>query len=196
MMRYRIAPLLDLDTALREAKKRCPQILSERNSENPNVMAKRLTAYLLLADLCGGTLPQMRWDANGKPFFADGLLFCSLSHTDTGAAAVIADCPIGIDLQKKVSYTDRLAERVCASAELAFLRQADSWEECDLRFARIWSGKEAVVKIDGTGLAKTGLKHIVTVPDLGSAEVQTTRYRLEYPKSGIPDTVCCIAVQE
>ena len=98
MMRYRVTPLLDYEDALLQAKSVCPQILIERYSSHEQVMQRRLTAYLALAELCGGSLPKMVWDENGKPYFEGSSLFCSISHTDTGAAAVIAAAAAGCAL--------------------------------------------------------------------------------------------------
>lgn len=193
MICFEIAPLYDWNEAIKRAKTAAPQILAERRSENPKVMRQRLTAYLLLAKLCGGSLPQMTWSENGKPILCSDDRFCSLSHTDTGAAAVIADVPVGVDLQTVRNCSNRLAERVCCDTELALLRNVTSPDERDLLFTRIWSAKEAAVKVDGVGLAAVGLKNIAVSADLGSVELPQGRYALYMPQTNLTDTVCCIA---
>ena len=138
MMRYRVIPLLDYEDALLQAKSVCPQILIERYSSHEQVMQRRLTAYLALAELCGGSLPKMVWDENSKPYFEGSSLFCSISHTDTGAAAVIADFPVGIDLQILTDRGNRLAERVCGDTEHFAMRQESAFSNSSLN---IWKFK-------------------------------------------------------
>ena len=190
MMRYTIRPLLTYEDALAQAKLRCEQILTERSSGNPDVMQRRLTAYLALADLCGSRLPKMVWSKTGKPYFADAPLFCSISHTDTGVAAVVADVPVGIDLQVLTDRFDRIAERVCSDTEkAALLRETDPMQKKTL-FARIWSGKEAAVKVSGVGLGKVGIKNITVDAALQTASIGDTRYILTYlPSERIPCVV-------
>ena len=193
MMRYRVIPLLDYENALLQAKSVCPQILIERYSSHEQVMQRRLTAYLALAELCGGSLPKMVWDENGKPYFEGSSLFCSISHTDTGAAAVIADFPVGIDLQILTDRGDRLAERVCGDIEHVAMRQESDPALRNALFTRIWSGKEAAVKVCGKGLGMIGLKSIEVDLTAQTASIGDTVYTLCYPKTELADTVCCIA---
>lgn len=193
MIRYLIAPLLSYEQAVQEAEQCCPQILAERYSPNPKVMAERLTAYLLLAKLMGGSLPQLYWDAHGKPHFAEGLVQFSLSHTKTGAAAVIADHPVGIDLQAAVPVKSRLSERVCSVSEQLYLMQDDDALERQLRFARLWTAKEAVAKSIGCGLGRLSPRDILVDWESSTASVGEQRFGLYYPELSLPQTVCCIA---
>ncbi len=183
---------------IEQAKHRCPQIINERYVKSEKVMVHRLNAYLLLASLAGGTLPKLGWTESGKPFFAEGGGFCSLSHTDTGAAAAVCSRPVGIDLQTVMPLQKRLLERVCVPEEVQYCLNTDYPEEQNLRFTRVWTAKEAVAKADGRGIGEIGLIHIACDCVHGTAKVlgRDQTYRLDYPESRLARTVLCIAVQE
>lgn len=193
MMRFSVSPLLSLAEAVQQAKQLCPQILAERGSTNPKVMAERLTAYLLLAGLMGGSLPKVYWDAHGKPHFAEASVQFNLSHTKTGVAAVIADHPVGIDLQLIVPIRNRLSERVCDASEQFYWMQGKNASEQELRFVRLWAAKEAVAKNIGCGLGKLSPRDIFVDWEHRTATVGERSFRLYCPKIGLPQTVCCIA---
>ncbi len=193
MIRFAVGSILPAEQAFEAAKLQCPQILQERMSGNPSVMQQRLSAYLLLAELYTTPLPQICWDLNGKPVFVDCPLYFSISHTGTGAAAVIADIPVGIDLQKTIAVSNALLERVCIDSEWIFCNGGIDRADQNDRFTHIWTAKEAMAKADGLGLARLGLKRIlVDVPNqIGQANGRS--YDLDFPSVDLPNTVCCIA---
>ncbi len=186
-----------LETLIKQAERCCPQILTEHGAKNEKVMVHRLNAYLLLASLAGGTLPKLGWTESGKPFFSEGGGFCSLSHTDSGAAAAVCSCPVGIDLQTVVPLQKKLLERVCTPVEVQYCLGADSPQEQNLRFTRVWTAKEAVAKADGRGIGEIGLRNIVCDCAQGTSILpKGCTYRLLYPESRLESTVLCIAVQD
>ncbi len=77
-------------------------------------------------------------------------LFFNLSHCTEAVAAVVAEQPVGIDIEMRGRYTPSLAEYVCSPAELQALEAVP--EERDLRFTTLWTKKEAALKLLGTGL--------------------------------------------
>lgn len=192
MIKFLTGPLHPLAQARADAEKACPQILSERHSLNDAVMEARLSAYLLLADLTGGTLPAMGWSDKGAPYFLHGG-YCSLSHTDTGAGAVIADVPVGMDVQTRFILTKARLQRVCVDAERFYCMQAADGTEQSLRLTRVWAAKEAVSKVLGTGIGKLSFAKIRTDCITGTAQAENRQFALLFPESGLPDTVCCVA---
>ncbi len=193
MLRYHIEALVPYEDVIASATKLCPQILSQRHSDNKDVMAKRLNAYLLLAFLCGGSLPEMAWSEKGKPCFVGDDRCCSLSHTDTGTAAVISDRAVGIDLQTVIPYTEARCQRVCGDAERLFCEWAESSAERELRFTRIWTAKEAIVKALGTGIGAVSFRDIRVDIEHGVGRYQREVFSLCFPEEKLAGTVCCIA---
>lgn len=90
------------------------------------------------------------WSENeyGKPYVPCGPHF-SLSHCRNGIAVVTDARPVGIDIETIRPYKPALAEYVMNEAELAEIAAADSSEEA---FTRLWTQKEAVLKLQGTGI--------------------------------------------
>ncbi len=196
MLRYHITSLVPYDKIIQAAEKQCPQIIRERCSPNRDVMEKRLNAYLLLGILCGGSLPEMRWSERGKPLFADDKRYCSLSHTDAGVAAVIADREVGIDLQTLIPFTMMRCQRVCRDAERVYCEWADSPDEKNLRFTRIWSAKEAIVKALGTGIGVLSFRDIKVDIMHGVGKAEGVLFTLQFPEDCPAGTVCCIAIRQ
>ncbi len=96
----------------------------------------------------------------GKPYlkkFPD--IYFSLSHSGEYALCAICDREIGADVQQteKIQGKDRkeqIAARQFACTEREWISEADTQEERDWRFYRIWTGKEAYIKLTGQGLSQ------------------------------------------
>ena len=87
-------------------------------------------------------------DDKGKPVCKNFKIELSLTHSGDYAACAISDVPIGIDIQKIVPYNPRVAGKVCSKAELeAIEKSGDRAAE----FIKLWTKKEAVLKMQGTG---------------------------------------------
>lgn len=90
-----------------------------------------------------------------KPALADppAALEFNLTHSGQMAAVAVADCPVGIDVERVRAMPDLLAvaSRFFAPAEAAEVQAAPEPERTSM-FFRIWTRKEAFVKCVGDGL--------------------------------------------
>lgn len=90
----------------------------------------------------------------GKPFFVDVPdLHFSLSHTGGEVAVAFSRSPVGFDMETSGRRTDFLAvaKRFFTVEEVRLLESAgDSAATC---FLELWTAKEAVLKLDGTGIS-------------------------------------------
>ncbi|MFZ0614274.1 MAG: 4'-phosphopantetheinyl transferase superfamily protein [Desulfobacterales bacterium] len=112
-------------------------------------------------------------DRQGRPLPANGV-YWSLTHKPAYVGALAARSRIGIDIEHIVQRkTEALFDKVAGPNEWALLG-VRSWEG----FHRYWTAKEAVLKVDGSGL--TGLSHcrVVAIPDANSVIVQIKRRRM------------------
>ncbi len=98
----------------------------------------------------GKPLEQICISEKGKPYFADGLVHFSISHTKLHAFCVISSRPIGIDAEEADRQIDlRLAEKILSKEEKAQFDRAQDKQRALLTF---WVLKEALAKCEGTGL--------------------------------------------
>jgi 4'-phosphopantetheinyl transferase len=96
---------------------------------------------------------EFRYGTHGKPSLDRRQLHFNAS--DSGDLAVVALAPgeIGVDLEvrRRLSDRDRLARRICTSAELRRLYSLPD-DQIDEALLRLWTFKEAALKATGTGL--------------------------------------------
>lgn len=146
-----------------------------------------LKSYEMLLDLLretGYEPDESAWQYNefGKPSLPSGPEF-SLSHCRVGVVVAIDECPIGIDIETIRPYNDSLARRVMNEQEMRIIDEAavpldeasldgaadKSLDERAVMFTRLWTQKEAVLKLRGTGIVDD-LRDVLT----GAPERLTT----------------------
>lgn len=109
---------------------------------------------------------EFRYGLHGKPYFApngmgeSGNLFFSLSHSGDYVLCAISDAEIGADIQRipeaaeeKLKREENIAQRFFSKTEKEWYGQCGE-EERRIRFYRVWSAKEAYMKLTGNGLAQ------------------------------------------
>lgn len=93
--------------------------------------------------------PEIAVDALAKPYLRGAELHFNLSHSGRYAACVIADRPVGVDIQMVREYSESLAERCFTPEERKTLSAA---EEPDRAFTALWTLKESYLKWKGDGI--------------------------------------------
>lgn len=76
-------------------------------------------------------------------------IYFNLSHTDFAITCLLSDKPCGVDVESRGRYKESLA-RYCMNDEE--MEKILGSEEPDLEFTRLWTQKEALVKMRGTGI--------------------------------------------
>lgn len=92
----------------------------------------------------------------GKPYllnFPD--VHFNISHSGEYVACAVSDRPIGVDIQKIGEYNSDVAKRVCNEEEFA---QIENSSDKASKFAKLWTQKEAVLKMYGIGIAGGNIK--------------------------------------
>ena len=92
----------------------------------------------------------------GQPRIEGGPCF-SISHCQHGIAVAIGEKPIGIDIEHIRTAKPELVERTMNEKE-----QAEIWAATspDIAFTCLWTKKEAVLKMQGTGITSIdGIKN-------------------------------------
>ena len=119
-------------------------------------------AYLLLqqgvAEVFGIDCPagEFAYGPYGKPFFENlsGVHF-NISHCEKCVCCVVADEPVGIDVEA-VCLHPELTEQVCSAAELEAIRLSGNPAE---EFTKVWTRKEAYLKLRGEGI-RTNMREV------------------------------------
>ncbi len=155
--------------------------LKKRNDKNLSLaVGIIMQAYLKQLNL---SEQKMRYStkANGKPFFTDySNLYFNASHSGNVAVCVFSDGEIGCDVQKLTNANKNIAKRYFTQYEYDFIFNSLNSNEA---FTRIWSIKEAFLKLEGTGLGG-GLSNINVMIDediakINSSDVNIKEYRFE-----------------
>ncbi len=116
----------------------------------------------------GEPIIPVEYEKSGKPVFARGDRYLSVTHCGPFFAAVFAPFPIGIDAERRSEIRPRIVEKFFSPKERG------------LSFVRAWTAKEAVSKITGEGI---GALHRVRVRE-GLAELDGKQYELEHMPLG------------
>lgn len=116
-----------------------------------------LRSYLMLMELIGAvsptlddTTPRFEYNEFGKPYLPDrpDIQF-SISHTKNAVAVALSRYPIGVDVEQIRHQSEALIRKTMNAAEQQQI--ADS-QTPDTTFTVLWTQKEAVLKLFGTGI--------------------------------------------
>ena len=94
-----------------------------------------------------GALPR---DEHGAPRVVDGKHW-SISHTRDFVGGAAAPWPVGIDIERIRQASPEVVDAAASEAELDVVQRLYG-ESRDEAFTRIWSAKEALLKLTGEGL--------------------------------------------
>ena len=106
-----------------------------------------LKSWLMLHSLTGIS-QDWRYNEHGKPYLEGGPYF-SISHCKEGIAVAINDTPIGIDIEAIRHANEDLIVRTMNEEERL---RVTGYGLPDRMFTRLWTQKEAIVKMEGTGI--------------------------------------------
>ena len=95
--------------------------------------------------------PTFGYGEHGKPFIVDHPeIHFSLSHCREAVACAVSDRPVGIDVESIREFRESLVRYTMNDTEL---QQIMSAERPDVAFIRLWTMKEAQLKLTGRGIS-------------------------------------------
>ena len=98
----------------------------------------------------GRSMPQIASMERGKPYFVDGGLHFSISHTKRYAFCALSEMPIGIDAEEKDRKINlQLADKILSPAEK---QRFDAAQDKQATLLKLWVLKEALGKLSGEGI--------------------------------------------
>lgn len=96
--------------------------------------------------------PLFIYNEYGKPSIAGHPeIFFNLSHCKEAAICVVSDRPVGVDVESVRSFNDSLVRYTMNEDEV---REIEAAEDRAVAFIRLWTKKEAALKLEGTGISK------------------------------------------
>ena len=165
----------DLTAAMpRLTEQRREQVLRFRHELGQKLCA---AAFLLLCDGLRqeyGIIapPLLGYGEDGKPFLSDyPHIHFNMSHCSQAAICALSPHPIGIDVERIRSYNESVAHYTMNDEEM---RQILSSPHPDIAFIKLWTMKEALLKLRGTGIRKN-MKDVLTGEERFTTVVNTAR---------------------
>ena len=144
----------NLDAALAEiSPQRREQALKFKHEQGQRlcVLAYQLLKQGLREEYGITENPIFTYNEHGKPsIVGHSDIFFNLSHCKEAAACVLSDHPVGIDVESIRPFKDSLARYTMNDEELQQIQTADNPDEA---FIRLWTMKEAALKLIGTGIS-------------------------------------------
>ena len=116
-----------------------------------------LKSWLMLSAMHIGEM-EFLYNEHGKPYIEGGPFF-SISHCKEAIAVALDDQPIGIDIESIRRFDPELVTRTMNDSEQALIAASDHPERA---FTRLWTQKEAILKMQGTGI--TSFEQLQTLP--------------------------------
>ena len=147
-----------------------------------------LKSYEMLLQLLASTpytlhlTPTFIYNEYGAPFIEEGPYF-SISHCKSGIAVAVSDQPIGIDIETIRPLKIELVKKTMNPIEQEVILANT---QPDWAFTRLWTKKEAFLKLKGTGIISE--LHAVLANTNNTEFVQIDNTSHNY--------TCCIALQK
>ena len=96
--------------------------------------------------------PVFAYNEHGKPSIVGHPEICfNLSHCKEAAICAVSDRPVGVDVESVRSFNDSLVRYTMNDEEVS---EIESAEDRAVTFIRLWTQKEAALKLMGTGIDK------------------------------------------
>jgi len=166
----------DLEAALQEiSEQRREQALKFKYELGQRLCV--LAYQLLKQGLCEvyGIMgnPVFEYNEHGKPsIVGHPEIYFNLSHCKYAAVCVLSDQPVGIDVESIREYKEGLVHYTMNEEEI---REIESAEHPDVAFIRLWTMKEAALKLIGTGISDD-LKTVIDTHKYKYTSVERQRY--------------------
>ena len=154
-------------------KEKQERILKQKIKQNAdNMLIGEILAKVAIKKTFGIEIKMQEFTCNeyGKPYLSNYPdVHFNISHSGQYVACVVSDKPVGIDIQKISEYNPAVAKRVCTGQEL---KRIESSDDKSSEFIKLWSQKEAVLKMYGTGIASADIKNCLNNQNVQSLKIE------------------------
>ncbi len=106
----------------------------------------------------------------GKPYLSNyPNVHFNVSHSGDYVVCAVFNKPIGVDIQKIGEYNSDVAKRACNEKEL---KQIENSLDKTSEFTKLWTQKEAVLKMHAIGIARGDIKNCLYNYDVQSKRIE------------------------
>ena len=129
----------------------------------------------------------LHYDERGKPILPSLPWHISVSHSGHFAAVAVSDEEVGLDIERVARVSKSVVERVTTRSEQSQMKSTRD-------FFRLWTAKEAVLKITGDGISGSMQKIDLALTEskiaINSAPISHDYTFREFDITGYCLTVC------
>ena len=144
----------DLKAALEDvSEQRREQVLKFKHEQGQRlcVLAYQLLKRGLREEYGITENPVFEYNAHGKPSIIGHSEICfNLSHCKEAAVCAISSRPVGVDVESIREYKESLVRYTMNDLEISLIESDSS---PDVTFIRLWTMKEATLKLSGRGIS-------------------------------------------
>ena len=166
----------DLDEALRDiSEQRREQALKFKHEQGQRlcVLAYQLLKKGLQQEYGIIENPIFEYNEHGKPSIVGHPEICfNLSHCKEAVVCVISDQPVGADVESIREYKESLVRYTMNDEEI---REIEPSENPAATFIRLWTMKEATMKLIGTGISND-MKTVIDTTKYKYTTVERQQY--------------------
>lgn len=166
----------DLEAAMREiSEQRREQALKFKHELGQRlcVLAYQLLKRGLREEYGITENPVFEYNEHGKPsIIGHPEIYFNFSHCKDAVACVISDQPVGIDVESLREYKESLVRYTMNEEEI---REIESSDDSARTFIRLWTMKEATIKLTGTGISD-GMKSVIDTSKYQYSIVEKSHY--------------------
>lgn len=149
------------------------RILKQKIKQNAdNMLIGEILAKTLIKRTFGIDIAKQKFAylEQGKPYLLNSPdVHFNISHSGKYVVCAVSDKPVGVDIQKIGEYSSDVAKRGCNEKEL---EQIENSLDKASEFTKLWTQKEAVLKMYGTGIASGDIKNCLDNHDIQSERVE------------------------
>ena len=166
----------DLKTALAEiSEQRREQALKFKYEQGQRlcVLAYQLLKRGLREEYGITGNPVFEYNEHGKPsIIGHPEIYFNLSHCREAAVCAISPRPVGVDVESIREYKDSLVRYTMNDLEISLIESDTS---PDVAFIRLWTMKEATLKLSGQGISND-MKEVIDMDGLEYLSVEMPQY--------------------
>ncbi len=148
------------------------RILKQKIKQNAdNMLIGEILAKMVIKKTFGIDISKQNfaYTEYGKPYLSNYPdVHFNISHSEKYVVCAVSDKPVGVDIQKIGAYNSRVVKKVFNEMEST---QIENSSDKASEFTKLWTQKEAVLKMLGVGIAQEDIKNCLDSQNVESQRI-------------------------